>query len=517
MTTGRTERHSETIVWCVAYTSDHTVISGDSRGKTSFWDGRTGSLVDSVQSHKADVLALAVSQDETTAYSTGVDPTLMHFQVVVKGDGRRKWVKSLHRVISSHDVRAVVVGGEGMLYSGGVDSYLGVSQYPAHRTTVKLPHLPRAAVGVASQARTVLLSHPARLEVWRLGTTNTMTGGLGAVLPLDTPPAKLLEISVKSGETVLASAIHPAGAWLAYSTTARLRLLQLKAGGGGGADRISILGAGPALLLALYSMGETEEPRLLVCPRDEGGVVVYSVEEGGAGVVHQASTAELGLTSQPSRLVVAGDRALLADRTGTVVCLDLATHQLLSKLPSYSEAALSSLGLAPSGATALLAYSDNRLVEVDTTTGRYTQFGRELSARLPRSWLARRTPVNNVVHIAGNEDVILMHDHGILATLDKDKEMPEPSSKLFFSDPRSTPDTATDSQSVSSFGSHTTAVSQGGGEQWLSAGLRVSRKYEHLVSLHHLAGDEIVAVEVRPASIEALLPPSLKQKKFGGS
>merc|ERR1719397_1734027 len=166
------------------------------------------------------------------AYSTGVDPTLMHFQVVVKGDGRRKWVKSLHRVISGHDVRAVVVGGDGMLYSGGVDSYLGVSQYPAHRTTVKLPHLPRAAVGVASQARTVLLAHPARL---------------------------------------------------AYSTTARLRLLQLKEEGGGGADRISISGAGPALLLALYSMGETEEPRLLVCPRDEGGVVVYSVEEGGAG------------------------------------------------------------------------------------------------------------------------------------------------------------------------------------------------------------------------------------------
>ena len=30
-------------------------------------------------------------------------------------------------------------------------------------------------------------------------------------------------------------------------------------------------------------------------------------------------------------------------------------------------------------------------------------------------------------------------------------------------------------------------------------------------------GDEVVAVEVKPAAIEELLPPSLKQKKFGGS
>ena len=102
MTTGRTERNKETIVWCVALTPDMTVISGDSRGKTSFWNGRNGTLMDSVQSHKADVLCIAVSQDQTKAYSCGVDPTLMHFQVIQKSDGRNKWVKSLHRVISNH-------------------------------------------------------------------------------------------------------------------------------------------------------------------------------------------------------------------------------------------------------------------------------------------------------------------------------------------------------------------------------------------------------------------------------
>ena len=79
-------------------------------------------------------------------------------------------------------------------------------------------------------------------------------------------------------------------------------------------------------------------------------------------------------------------------------------------------------------------------------------------------------------------DLVLLHDHNILAVLDKDKEMPEPSSKLFYSDPRATPDTETGS--VSSFGSQMTSGSRL--EQSLSAGLRMSRKFDHLVSLHHL-------------------------------
>merc|ERR1711997_1450323 len=125
-----------------------------------------------------------------------------------------------------------------------------------------------------------------------------------------------------------------------------------------------------------------------------------------------------------------------------------------------------------------------------------------------KSWLARRTPVRDILHLAGNPDLILLKDHEILAVLDKDKEMPEPSSKLFFTDPRATPDT--DTCSVSSFGSQLTSGSKM--EQSLSAGLRMSRKFDHLVSLHHLDKDEVVAVEVKPSTIEGQLPPSLKQK-----
>ena len=127
-------------------------------------------------------------------------------------------------------------------------------------------------------------------------------------------------------------------------------------------------------------------------------------------------------------------------------------------------------------------------------------------SRLPRHKEIFQDPVTDIVHLAGNPDLVLMKDHEVLAVLDKDKQMPEPSSKLYFTDPRATPET--DSVSVSSLGSKL--------EQAMASGLRLSRKYEHLVSLHHLAGDELVAVEVKPSLIESQLPPSLKQKKFGG-
>lgn len=514
MTTGRAERNKETIVWCVAITSDMTVISGDSRGKTSFWNGKNGTLMDSVQSHKADVLTLAVSGNETTAYSSGVDPTLMHFQVIVKGDGRRKWVKSLHRVISTHDVRSVVSIGD-TLYSGGVDSYLSVSSYPTHRTTVKVPNLPSpGCVSLARQARSVLLSFRDRLELWRLGSTSYSSAGIGAVLPLDTEPVKVVEVGVKQGEVVVCSAVHTSGEWMAYSTTARVRLLKVEgiASGRPKLRRIAVPDEDVAHHMVLYSVGE--EVRLLVCPRD-GGINVYSVSDEGVSLLHSATSSELSLAGGIAKLSHTGTVCVLADFTDAVVCLDLETHSLASKLPGYTEATLASMGINFDGKTCVMVYSNNRMMEVDLKTGRYTQFSKDLSTRLPRGWLSRRTAVTNVVHIDGNSDIILLHDHSILATVDKDKELPEPSSKLFYSDPRSTPDTLTDTASVSSFGSQQTVGSRM--DQTLASGLRMSRKYDHLLSLHHLAGDEIVAVEVKPGVLEGQLPPSLKQKKFGGS
>ena len=67
----------ETLVWCVAITDDFVIISGDSRGLTSFWDGKLGTVIDQVNAHKADVLCLCLSEDQKTLYSAGMKPLII--------------------------------------------------------------------------------------------------------------------------------------------------------------------------------------------------------------------------------------------------------------------------------------------------------------------------------------------------------------------------------------------------------------------------------------------------------
>ena len=401
----------------------------------------------------------------------------------------------------------------------GVDTYLTLHNYPTHRTTVKVPPLPPHPVGVrlAREARCIMLTYSQSLQLWRLGRTNYTTGAIGAVLPLDAgEPCKLVEVGAKQGETIICSAVHSRGQYLAFSTNGRLRLLRIT----GVEDnkpqlsRISVPDSEPCHHICLWTNSKTGEDMMMTM--SDTGVNVFTISDTDSASLSQSlSLTELGLTRGVARVVHTDSIAVVVDNTDTVVSISLDTFNIVSKFPGYTDANISALSISPNSKTCVVSYSNNKLVEIDVKNGKYTRFSREEAGKLPKSWLSRRTPVTNVVHIPDNEDLILMHDHNILATLDKDKEMPEPSSKLFFTDPRSTPDTG-DSMSVSSFGSQMTAGSTKL-EQSLSSGLRMSRKFDHLVSLHHLDKDEIVAVEVKPSCIENQLPPSLKQKKFGGS
>ena len=97
------------------------IFLSTSRGKTCFWDGRSGTLETAVDSHKADVLSVALSEDQTTVYSSGVDPVVQQFVRIParKGSRRSTWVRSVERkTLHTHDVRAMVVAGT-HLFSGG--------------------------------------------------------------------------------------------------------------------------------------------------------------------------------------------------------------------------------------------------------------------------------------------------------------------------------------------------------------------------------------------------------------
>jgi WD40 repeat protein len=60
-------------IWSIVLLRDETIVSGDSNGRVLVWDGQRGVATHCFTQHSADVLALAVSRDETQLFAAGVD------------------------------------------------------------------------------------------------------------------------------------------------------------------------------------------------------------------------------------------------------------------------------------------------------------------------------------------------------------------------------------------------------------------------------------------------------------
>ncbi|KAK2164344.1 hypothetical protein LSH36_65g04031 [Paralvinella palmiformis] len=233
LTLARVERQKETIVWTLAVTRDYTIISGDSTGKTSFWNGRQGTLIKSFRSHRADVLCLCVNEEGNSVFSSGVDPNLVQFEYIASNPSSdwKMWVRSTVRTQHTHDVRALVLS-ENKLISGGVSAHLLVSNLE-ERSGVKpwsripaIPHVP--LVHTAKRSHVVMFRYAKHLELWKLGSTKKKSDKNGENLPLQTNPLKLLHLKAHNEEYIVCSALSQDSTWLAYSDQYKLRLFQIE-------------------------------------------------------------------------------------------------------------------------------------------------------------------------------------------------------------------------------------------------------------------------------------------------
>ena len=100
---------SEILVWSVKCLLDGTIVSGDSTGEVRFWDGTTFTLLQRIKSHKADILALAVSVDGSSIFSGGMDRrTTVYRRMADSGKGkRRRWAEISHQRHHDHDIKAM--------------------------------------------------------------------------------------------------------------------------------------------------------------------------------------------------------------------------------------------------------------------------------------------------------------------------------------------------------------------------------------------------------------------------
>lgn len=107
----------EIIVWSVQCHPNGNIISGDSTGQLTIWDGKTYTQTQRIQSHKQDILSMAISADGTSIMSGGMDRRT----VLYKMNGPR-WGKVWGRRYHDHDVKSMASFENGrisVVVSGG--------------------------------------------------------------------------------------------------------------------------------------------------------------------------------------------------------------------------------------------------------------------------------------------------------------------------------------------------------------------------------------------------------------
>lgn len=507
MTAGRDERKRETIVWCLAVTKDFTVISGDSRGCISFWDGNMGTQIESFQTHKADILCLCLAEDENSLYCAGVDPLIVSFVRIwlrsAAGTSRSKWVKSVQRRIHDHDVRALALA-DGKLISAGVDSYLAISSYPP-RQLVKYPPLLQApSVSVSPEVRCIMLRYLSHLEVWQLGNTAPIENEdevHEGILPLTEDSVQLLTIKSCGGDFIICADMSNDGKWIAYSSLATTRFFKFQAGRKPSLQKVPVL----CEVGSAHRIVFTSDSTRAIVSTSTGDIVVIQLAGDELTVEHilcplddrlLKGAAHLLTVSHNGQFIVAGDV------WSNIVVWTTSNWEHHCSLPRYS-CVPTAFAVQPVTNALVVVYSDHKIVEYSLCGRKYTAFSRGLESRHPVQWLSRSFAVNNVIFDPNNEEIIILQDDNTIWIINKNKELPLAEAKIpRIGSPQSFSDSPDSSQGHPRMASPQYAF-------------HVIKKYKHLVHLDWLSDDELVAVEVSPLALAEKLPPSLKEKRFG--
>lgn len=222
------------IVWSVKCLPNGNIVSGDSTGQVCIWDGKTYTQSQRLQSHKQDVLSLAISADGSTIMSGGMDRrTVLYKQN--SGAGQR-WGKVWGRRYHEHDVKAMATfehARMSVVVSGGPDSNLVVVPLKEmgrehHRMVSGLPQQPPLIS--ASRARFMVSWWDREIHLWLLRDSATDITKLSDENDYDiNQNRRLLKTIVVKGDSNISSAsINKDGTLLVVSTSTDVKAFALQ-------------------------------------------------------------------------------------------------------------------------------------------------------------------------------------------------------------------------------------------------------------------------------------------------
>lgn len=494
-------KRQEIIVWCVAILDDMTIISGDSRGTVCFWNSSLGTLIDSVQSHKADVLCLAVGLDQTSVNVAGVDPTITRVNLSKTGGKQGKkarWIPTVKFRMHTHDIRALALSRKDKLYSGGVDTILAVTSYPP-KTVTKIPTpLYPGYISVGCKSESILLRYKERLELWRLGRPREVKS-TGNYLPIAEDRVKLLELQCNEGDSIQWCALSPQGHWIAYIAKQTLKIFQFFH---------PTIHTQVSIRRVRVMSKEIETTRQVLWLTEgrlasvtmSGTIQIITISEMEASVENVLKPKNSVL-----RLICSADGNILVvvDNQQTVTAYNLNKgHDTI--LPSYNSP-VTAVGVNPFSEDIIVVYADAMIKEYNLSSKKYTPFCRDFMTVSSPELLRQSSVIHNVSFDSENGSLILLHDDSSIIVLDREAKSVEVEPRQLNKMKRTnSPHKNKDNRS------------SGASKVETSGKFSFIQRSHQVLYFSHVKDKSVISVELDPIQLHDRLPPTLKVKKYGG-
>eukprot|EP00742_Colponemidia_sp_Colp-10_P006807 GILJ01007294.1.p1 GENE.GILJ01007294.1~~GILJ01007294.1.p1 ORF type:complete len:682 (+),score=96.47 GILJ01007294.1:45-2090(+) len=486
----------KTLIWAVRVLKDMTVISGDSLGHVQFWDGKQGTLLKSFSQHVADVLTVAVDDDEATVFAAGVDNKVTAFQRVLKDPQApvQRWVCSGSARSHSHDVRALALFGSSLV-SGGVDTKLCVyaAQNLANCRPLQIAPFPqRPIIQSVASLRVLLCQHPRMLELWYLGVE-----GEDHEKP---QPVKLLEIQPKGEEHLISSALSADGSWVACSTVFGLKLFKIDLA------ELSVqkVVVHNAAQLAGNQMVFTPESSLLLVSTLTGRLEVLDLASLSSKhfFLLKGNPVAESIVSPATHMEVSSDGQWVAVGTvdNSIQVFNLDTLQRHVELPAL-DSQHTTFAFHPTGSILVVACVTNQFYLFDIEDRKLTDWSREYSHRLPQDLLRRREKITGIAFNPGQPSSLLLYGHSFICHVDLEK--PVPVSDHGVKKRRLAP-------AAEDTNGHLNGCANVAGNNF-----QIITKYQSVLSVHFLKANSLVVVELPWLKVMQDFPDALHRPRYG--
>lgn len=212
------------------------IISGDSTGSLKIWDLKYFTLLQSFDSHKADILSLTCDLDQEKIFSAGVDRKIINFNLIANpnSNNKKQWVNSLSKLYHSNDIRSLTSfesKGLSLLVSGGVDRQIAINSIKFFNANIyrKLPITTQYQNNLIrnSQNRLIIMWQDQTVKIWKLfNDADIMVETLTSEQPKKN--YKLVsKLALSEEENISDVAVSSKGDYLAVAYLSNIKIFKL--------------------------------------------------------------------------------------------------------------------------------------------------------------------------------------------------------------------------------------------------------------------------------------------------